>query len=187
MVLWSTFFGVAFALNAWIGLPIVEQFGLPAYFALHGTLMLVIAVLIGLCRIRVDLAQSGVGDWGLSALINAHVQTYRSPFISAPGIGWFFYTLTFVSLLAILPGRLPEDLSAPIAALMPLAGIVLSWVAVPLLLNVMSSIAVVNLGFGLGIAAIAAAFLGLPLPVVCIWLFAVLGLVQGGALPPCPI
>ena len=26
MVLWSTFFGVAFALNAWIGLQIVDQF-----------------------------------------------------------------------------------------------------------------------------------------------------------------
>lgn len=185
MVLWSTFFGVAFALNAWVGLPIVGQFGLPAFFALHGILMLLMAGLIAACRIRVELGHSTF-QWGMADIISAHVQTYRSAFVPAPAIGWFFYTLTFVSLLAILPGRLPEDVSASVAGLMPLAGIVLSWLAVPLLLTVMSCVAVVVLGFCLGIAAIIAAFLGLPLPIVCIALFAVLGLVQGGSFAAVP-
>ncbi|WP_170330678.1 MFS transporter [Ruegeria arenilitoris] len=186
MVLWSTFFGVAFAMNAWFGLPFVDQFGLPAYFALHGALMLVMAGLIGLCRLKVCIGSSEGASWGLSAFVDAHLRTYRSPFISAPALGWFFYTLTFVSLLAILPGRLPEEQGASVAALMPLAGIVLSWLLVPILLTVFSCVTVVNLGFGLGIVAILSLFMGAPLALVCIALFAVLGLVQGGSFAAVP-
>ncbi|MEX0307768.1 MAG: MFS transporter [Ruegeria sp.] len=186
MVLWSTFFGVAFALNAWLGLPIVDRFGIPAYFALHGALMLSVAGLIMLSRLKTDLGLSDGMSWGLSSVLDIHLKTYRSPFISAPAIGWFFYTLTFVSLLAILPGRLPEDQGASIAALMPLAGIVLSWLLVPFLLTVLSCVTVVNLGFGLGTLTIIALFLGAPLAFGCIALFAVLGLVQGGSFAAVP-
>ncbi|KIC42886.1 hypothetical protein RA27_06040 [Ruegeria sp. ANG-R] len=186
MVLWSTFFGVAFALNAWLGLPIVGRFGLSAYFALHGVLMVLVAGLIALSKLRTDINLSGDMGWGLSAFLDVHLRTYRSPFVSAPAIGWFFYTLTFVSLLAILPGRLPEDQGASIAALMPLAGIVLSWLLVPFLLTRLSCVSVVNLGFGLGILAIIALFLGAPLAFGCIALFAVLGLVQGGSFAAVP-
>lgn len=186
MVLWSAFFGVAFALNAWIGLPIVWQFGLPTYFATHGILMLLITGAIATCRLNVVPGPPAAFDWSLTAVIGAHTRTYRSAFISAPAIGWFFYTLTFVSLLAILPGRLPENLSASVSGLMPLAGIVLSWLAVPTLLSFMSCVSVVVLGFGLGIVAIIGAFLGLPLAIVCVALFAVLGLVQGGSFAAVP-
>lgn len=186
MVLWSTFFGVAFALNAWFGLPIVDRFGLPAYFALHGGLMLVIAAMITLSKIRVDMGPVDETGRGWSAFLDAHIRTYRSPFISAPAIGWFFYTLTFVSLLAILPGRLPEGQGASVAALMPLAGIALSWLLVPVLLNLFSCITVVNLGFGSGIIAICALFMGAPLALVCVALFAVLGLVQGASFAAVP-
>ncbi len=186
MVLWSTFFGVAFALNAWFGLSIVDRFGIPAYFALHGGLMLLIAGVIALTQanIEVERVDSGVAGW--AAFLSAHAKTYGSPFISAPAIGWFFYTLTFVSLLAILPGRLPEGQGASVATLMPLAGIVLSWLLVPLLLTVFSCITVVNLGFALGMMAIVALFVGVPLAVVCVGLFAVLGLVQGGSFAAVP-
>ncbi len=186
MVLWSTFFGVAFALNAWVGLPIVDRLGLPTYFAMHGGLMLLIAALIALSNLKTDMGQTESTGWGLFAFLDVHIRTYRSPFISAPAIGWFFYTLTFVSLLAILPGRLPEGQGASIAALMPLAGIVLSWLLVPLLLTVLSCVSVVNLGFMLGIATIIALFLGAPLTFGCIALFAVLGLVQGGSFAAVP-
>lgn len=186
MVLWSTFFGVAFALNAWIGLPLVEHFGLPFFFALHGGLMIAIAGLILLCGLKVQLSQD-VAPWRWAELFEVHLRTYRSPFVSAPAIGWFFYTLTFVSLLAILPGRLPEGHAATVAGLMPLAGIVLSWLAVPILLYRMSCVAVVNLGFALGIISIVGVFLGVPLELVCICLFAVLGLVQGGSFAAVPI
>ncbi|WP_299946390.1 MFS transporter [uncultured Ruegeria sp.] len=186
MVLWSTFFGVAFALNAWIGLPIVDRFGLTSYFALHGFLMLLIAGLIASSGLKSHTDQSIGMGWGISAFLNVHLRTYRSPFISAPAIGWFFYTLTFVSLLAILPGRLPEGQGASIAALMPLAGIVLSWLVVPFLLTVLSCVSVVNLGFALGILTILALFLGAPLAAGCIALFAVLGLVQGGSFAAVP-
>ncbi|WP_170413768.1 MFS transporter [Ruegeria atlantica] len=186
MVLWSSFFGVAFAMNAWIGLPFVDQFGLAAYFGLHGGLMLATAVLIVLARLQLDMHPPETVHWNLRYIAQVHLQTYRSAFVAAPALGWFFYTLTFVSLLAILPGQLPEATQASIAGLMPLAGIVLSWLVVPLLLNFVTSITVVNLGFGLAILTISALFLGAPLSVVCIALFAVLGLVQGGSFAAVP-
>lgn len=186
MVLWSTFFGVAFALNAWLGLPLVENYGLSVYFALHGILMIAIAALIPILRLKV-MQTAEPAPWLWRELWAVHLRTYRSPFVSAPAIGWFFYTLTFVSLLAILPGRLPDDISATVAGLMPLAGIALSLVAVPVLLNVMSGVAVVNLGFALAILSILGVFAGLPLELACIALFAVLGLVQGGSFAAVPI
>ncbi len=186
MVLWSTFFGVAFALNAWIGLPLIARFGVSSYFLLHGFLMIGVAALIPVSRLQIQPVSEGA-PWRWRDLPGIHLRTYRSPFVSAPAVGWFFYTLTFVSLLAILPSRLPDELSAPVAGLMPLAGIVLSWLAVPFLLSVMSCIAVVNLGFGLGILSIVGAFLGVPLEIVCVCLFAVLGLVQGGSFAAVPI
>lgn len=70
---------------------------------------------------------------------------------------------------------------------MPLAGIALSLVAVPVLLNLMSGVAVVNLGFALAILSILGVFAGLPLELTCIALFAVLGLVQGGSFAVVPI
>ncbi len=186
MVLWSTFFGVAFALNAWFGIPFVNQYGLPAFFVLHGVLMMGIAALVFLFSPRIEGMSSDETNWSFASFVEANIRSYRSPFISAPAIAWLFYTLTFVSLLAILPGRLPEDVSATVAGLMPLAGIVLSWALVPLLLNFMSSVAVVNLGFGLGILTIASLSVGAPLAFGCVALFAVLGLVQGGGFSSVP-
>lgn len=181
MVLWSSFFGVAFALNAWIGLPVVEAYGLPIFFMIHGLLMLSSAALVLACRAQIEAPHHDSSFGGWRAFVGVHLRTYRSPFVSAPAIGWFFYTLTFVSLLAILPGRLPEESRAAVAGLMPLAGIALSWLAVPPLLTVMSAVAVVNLGFLLGMLTIAAGFAGLPVHMVCVALFGVLGLVQGGS------
>ncbi len=187
MVLWSSFFGVAFALNAWFGLPFLQVFGLQFYFAAHGLIMAATAALVLLCRIRVDIEIAKVSWVGWRAILDVHLATYRSAFVSAPAIGWFFYTLTFVSLLAIMPGRVPEESRAVIAALMPLAGIAVSWLVVPPLLAVMSAIAVVNLGFLFGIAILAAGFVGLPVQITCVALFAVLGLVQGGSFAAVPI
>ncbi|MEX0319658.1 MAG: MFS transporter [Ruegeria sp.] len=186
MVLWSTFFGVAFALNAWFGLPLIRVLGLPAYFTLHGVLMLLIAGALAACRLNIHFETPAARVFGLDVFIDVHRQTYRSPFIATPPIGWLFYTLTFVSLLAILPDRLPEDIRGLIAGIMPLAGIIVSWLAVPLLLSVTAGITVVSLGFGLSIVTIGLLLLGMPLPFVCVALFSALGLVQGGSFAAVP-
>lgn len=186
MVLWSSFFGVAFALNAWFGLPMIQRFGLPDYFVGHGVLMVAIAALIAVFPPVSTPIETEGQVWGIRSVYRVHLETYRSSSMSAPAIGWFFYTLTFVSLLAILPGRLPEDQSVLVASLMPLAGIVLSWIAVPVLLTFLSAVTVVNLGFGTGILTLSLLLLGAPLPVVGIGLFAVLGLVQGGSFAAVP-
>ena len=186
MVLWSSFFGVAFALNAWFGLPVIQHLGLPNYFWGHGIVMVAIAIMVWVFPPDVTPLEPEPQGWNLRSILGTHLEAYGSPKMAAPAIGWFFYTLTFVSLLAILPGLLPADQAASIASLMPLAGIVLSGVAVPLLLTCVSAVSVVNLGFGAGILAILLGLMGAPLPVVCIGLFMVLGLVQGGSFAAVP-
>jgi predicted MFS family arabinose efflux permease len=44
LTLWGTFFGVAFALLAWAGIPLVDRAGVPALFATHAAIMAVAAL-----------------------------------------------------------------------------------------------------------------------------------------------
>ena len=45
LTLWGTFFGVAFAILAWVGLPLVAAFGVSALFIAHSIYMAVFAVI----------------------------------------------------------------------------------------------------------------------------------------------
>jgi MFS family permease len=186
MALWSTFFGVAFALTAWLGLPLVAVRGPDALFAAHAGAALIVALaLVPVLRICGALGPLLVGTarearrrGGLLAL---HSRAYRSPRIAAPGLGWLFYTLTFVALLAILPGRLADEVRPTVTALMPLASIAASLFAVPLLLRVTRATTIVVLGFALAVSILLGAMLGLPLAPAAVALFAMLGLVQGAS------
>ncbi|WP_227271614.1 MFS transporter [Roseobacter weihaiensis] len=186
MALWSTFFGVSFALLAWLGLPLIESNGLSALFVLHGVFMFMIATVL-LIDLR-QVAAAGPVACGLSFrdMVENHLRAYQSPTISAPGIGWLFYTLTFVSLLAILPPLLPDAIRTGVTGLMPLASIASSLLLVPLLLRSLSSVRIVIIGFFGAILLVFLALLGAPLAVVSVALFCVLGLVQGASFSAVP-
>ncbi|MEM9013362.1 MAG: MFS transporter [Pseudomonadota bacterium] len=188
MALWSTFFGVSFALAAWLGLPLVAAFGPRALFLAHGLLMLAIALLLATVLRRARLDGRGAEEPARPgpALLAAHLRAYRSPFIAAPGIGWLFYTMTFVALLAILPERLPEGQRQSLTALLPLLGIAVSLLVAPLLLRIMGGTTIVVAGFALAAAAIASLAFGASLTLVCLALFPVLGLVQSGSFAAVP-
>jgi hypothetical protein len=115
-----------------------------------------------------------------------HIAAYRSPSTSAPAIGWFFYTLTFVALLAILPDLLPENSRHQVTGLMPLASIAVSLLVVSPLLAFLSATTIVMAGFLAACAVLALLMAGLPTPYACIALFAVLGLVQGASFAAVP-
>jgi len=46
MTLWSTFFGVAFALVAWFGISLVEAFGLESIFIIHAVMLFITAAIL---------------------------------------------------------------------------------------------------------------------------------------------
>ncbi|MEP0943900.1 MAG: MFS transporter [Rhizobiaceae bacterium] len=190
MTLWGTFFGVAFVLVAWLSEPLQAQGGLSLLFIAHGAAMLVIALLlaIGLANDGDDTAgRNGFGlSDVLSQLLAQHAISYRSPFISAPGIGWLFYTFTFVSLLTILPQLVPDHQSAWLAGLMPLVSIITSMIMVPVLLHFTSGINVTIIGLSSAMLVVVGALAGADLMLVGVALFAALGLVQGATFAAIP-
>ncbi len=185
MAFWGTFFGVAFALVAWIGLPQVDVFGIRPLFVTHGVLMLLItAILIPFLR-REDAARTATTPPQAPTIFLGLAKTFRSARIATPAVGWLFYTLTFVALLAILPGLLPVDERETIAGILPLLGIAVSLTLLPFLMRYVTASTAVMIGFG---CAFLALFLtnSLPLLVVCLVLYSVLGLVQGGGFATVP-
>lgn len=187
MTLWGTFFGVAFALVAWLGLPFVNTYGLSALFVWHGIYMLAVMICLAgafyVFKISVPQTDS---DLDLKSILKRHVTAFKSPSIFAPGIGWLFYTMTFVSLLAILPDTVPIESRATLVGISPLVSIVSSLVIVPILLTRMSAVQVIVLGFSLAVLLTALALTPISKTSIWIVLFAVLGLVQGASFAAVP-
>jgi predicted MFS family arabinose efflux permease len=183
LTLWSTFFGVAFALLAWFGLPLAARFGVPALFLAHAVFMAVCAVLLGRL-LRPDAKRTAPS--GRIDLLARHKRIYRSPVLSAPAAGWLFYTFCFVSLLTLLPPYLDPAQRALIIGAMPLVSILGSMTLGVWLLRLLSPIAVVQIGF-LGAAACAAVMSLMPgTAVLCLLIAALLGLVQGASFAAVP-
>lgn len=187
LTLWSTFFGVAFAVIAWVGLPFVDAYGLGQLFVAHGLYMLAIAASLAwafqtfdirLPRSETPLRLDTIAKW--------HWNAVRSPRISAPAWGWLFYTMTFVSLLAILPETLPANQRATLAGWLPLISIASALVLVPLLLTKFSAVRVVTVGFLLASGVLLLTFSGVSMSYIWIVLFAILGLIQGGSFAAVP-
>lgn len=179
MALWSTFFGVSFAITAWFGMPFIGTFGIDAFFLLHGALMILCAILLAPLIARngqhEDYAHGARASFGSDV-----VRAYTSPSILWPGLGWLFYTLTFLSLLTILPERLPVDGRATVTGLMPIVGIGIALTIVPLVLQRMRATTLVMTGFALAVVSVVLTAWA-PLGVLCIALYASLGLVQGAS------
>ena len=171
LTLWGTFFGVAFALLTFLGLPFASRWGVPALFAAHGIYLLAFAAILfgGLPR---DERQP-VPPIRLTDLLTKHGTIYRSPHISAPAIGWLFYTFCFVSLLTLLPPYLTPDARVWVMIAMPLVSIVSSLILGVALLRWLHPVRVIGIGF---VSAVAAALVLLAAPgnpAICLALAAI--------------
>lgn len=187
MTLWSTFFGVSFALVAWFGLPYVAANGLGNLLMGHGLFMLLVAVILGIALNVAGPPKTTVTTpFSIASVLKQHVTAYSSPTVFAPAIGWLFYTLTFVSLLAVLPELLPANSRGTIAGFMPIVSIITSLVLVSVLLTKFAATSVIIAGFVLSAAVVSLTFAGLSLPYICIALFATLGLIQGASFAAVP-
>ncbi|MEM7438509.1 MAG: MFS transporter [Pseudomonadota bacterium] len=178
MTLWGSFFGVSFAITAFVGVPLVTALGVPALFLGHGAVMLGCALV--LLALLPPVAPSRFAP-EMPGVLAQHLRIYRSPWLSAPALGWLFYTLTFVSLLAVLPRFIAESDRDFAITLMPLAGILLSLTLGVVLLRVLPATSVVIAGFGLSAVAAGAFSVWGAGAWLAVALFAVLGLIQGAS------
>lgn len=185
LTLWGTFFGVAFAAVALFAPSLITAYGLGSLALVHAIYMAVIAIVLTALLPRVD--RSDAPAWpSLTDIARRHFSVYSSPFIAAPAIGWLFYTLTFVSLLAILPPMIDPAQRAMVTAAMPLASIISSLTLGTWLLRRMSAVTIIIIGF---VLAIGLAFVLMAFGVsawLAIALFASLGLVQGASFAAVP-
>lgn len=97
MAIWATFFSLAFAISAVIFPRILAAGGLPLLFLLHGAGLAILAALVAW-----RAAPSARSPQNF-AYIAATRAAYASARLSAPGLGFVFYTFTFVALLTFLP------------------------------------------------------------------------------------
>ncbi|MEM9551058.1 MAG: MFS transporter [Pseudomonadota bacterium] len=185
LTLWGTFFGVAFTILAWAGLPIVARFGPLALFAVHGAFMAIMA--IGLQRaMRGITVTDRPAMPALTDLPSIHLQIYRSPRISAPAAGWVFYTACFVAILTVLPPFIDAEIRAFVLGAMPLASILSSLTIGVFALRHVSAVTVIMAGFVCCVLCMVWLWFAPGAPSACLALAASMGLVQGASFAAVP-
>lgn len=186
MTLWGSFFGIGFSLVTLLGVPLVEANGLSQLFAAHAIYMLLSAIVLWFL-LPADIKPTGPqASLSLSAIVREHLLIYRSPTLSAPAIGWLFYTFTFVALLTLLPNYVSAESRSLVAAAMPVASIVVSLTLGVFLLKHLSAVSTIQLGFLLASAILAALWVYPGQPQLCISLAGALGLIQGASFAAIP-
>jgi predicted MFS family arabinose efflux permease len=185
LTLWGTFFGVAFTVLVWGGIPFADRNGLSGLYLAHAAFMAVFAALLTLVLPRVQ-AEVPEGDLSVAGILRRHGTIYRSPRLSAPAIAWLSYTFTYVSLLTLLPPYIAPEWRALIVGGMPLVSIASSLTLGVWLLRRMPAVTVIVLGFaGASTAALVLAVVPGD-PLLCLALAASLGLVQGAGFAAVP-
>jgi MFS transporter, DHA1 family, inner membrane transport protein len=183
MTLWSTFFGVAFALTAFLGRPLVEAEGAQPLFIAHGGFMALAALI--LWRLIPDGRPAQPNAIARAGILEAHRRIYASPRIAAPALGFVFYTLMFVAFLTLLPDLIAPEWRYLTATVMPLISIVISLAFGVPLTRAKGAVLTVQVGLAAGALAIAAFVLsagqGVFALIAVMAISGALGLVQGGS------
>ncbi|MFN6978204.1 MAG: MFS transporter [Gemmobacter sp.] len=181
MTLWSSFFGVAYALLGLIAPPVLAAGGVPALFLGHAAWMAVLALALAAAmpRDHAVAAEPGPG-W-----IARHAAIYASPRLAAPALGFVFYAGLYIAILTLLPPMLPDRLRDPAAVGMPLASIAVSLTLGVWLLSRAAAVVVVQAGFAVALAAsilLAAGWgHGAAMLAAALVLAGALGIVQGAS------
>jgi len=150
MTLWSSFFGVTYALLALIGPPMLAGGSVTALFLTHAAWMAALALVLGAVLPPDPPAPSLTFGRGLIA---QHVDIYASPRIAAPALGFVFYTALYVAVLTLLPPLLPESQRALAAAGMPLFSIAVSLTLGVWGLRHLTAVGLVQAGYAAGVLA----------------------------------
>ena len=182
MTLWSSFFGVTYAVLALIG-PLVTPIGL---FLGHAGYMAALAVVLAVTLPK----DPRVAPAPMTNLLGQHAQIYASPRLAAPAMGFCFYTFLYVAILTLLPPETPVTHRALIAAGMPLASIAVSLTLGVRLLRRISAVHLVQYGYAAAIPGFLLLWAfwgnGAGMVVAGFWLSAALGIVQGASFASIP-
>jgi MFS family permease len=186
MTLWSSFFGVTYALLALIAPWVIAIGGAPALFLGHAGWMAGLALVLA----RVLPPDPPPPPPRGGNLLAQHAEIYASPRLAAPAMGFCFYTFLYVACLTLLPPVVPETHRALMATGMPLISIAISLTLGVRLLSRMSAVRLVQWGY----AAAAPGFLllwlfwgqGAGMVLGGLWLSAALGIVQGASFASIP-
>ncbi len=188
MTLWSSFFGLTFALMAWIGNPFAEAHGLAALFLLHAGYMAGFAVILW-AILPPDMPNLMLPLSGKNILYQ-HVVTYSSSRLATPAMGFVCYTITYVALMTLLPPLIGGPHQGFIATAMPLVSIAVSLTLGVWLLGRISAVKAVQLGFAVAVLAGVMLWLGPQNPTAltgaALVMAGALGLVQGASFAAIP-
>lgn len=186
MTLWSSFFGVTYALLAILAPPLVQAGGAPALFLAHAGWMAGLAVILALTLPPDPQARPAP----MGNLWAEHRGIYTSPFVAAPAMGFWFYTFLYVACLTLLPPETPAAQRALMAGGMPLISIAVSLTLGVRLLRHMSAVRLVQWGFAAALPGFALLWLfwgqGWGMVLGGFWLSAALGIVQGASFASIP-
>ena len=188
MSLWSSVFGVSFALTAWAGGTMVDLLGPHTLFLALAALMALVSLALDQMIPEFDDAP-GTDGLTLPSLIAQHRRIYASPRIAAPALGFVFYTSLYVAVLTLMPPQFTPNERIVIATVMPLLSTAISLSLGVWLLSRLSAVSVVQIGFG--VAALAGgtvwAFWGSGFEFwAALVLAGALGLVQGASFASVP-
>jgi len=101
MGLWSTFFGIAFSVMAWIGNPILELYSSSMLFLIHAIFMAIILIILFFLIKQISIP---INDNNKISFIDAHKKVYSNWRRFSPGILFFFHTFMYIALFTFLPG-----------------------------------------------------------------------------------
>jgi len=101
MGLWSSFFGVAFSITAWIGKPVFELYSVYALFLIHALLMTILLIALILLLKKMNIRHT---EEEQVPFFVAHKNVYSNWRTFSPGLLFLFHTFMFMALLTFLPG-----------------------------------------------------------------------------------
>ncbi|WP_321572990.1 MFS transporter [Tabrizicola oligotrophica] len=180
MTLWSSFFGVAYAVLFYVGPDLLADHGPGLLFGLHAIWMAVAALVLWLL-LPGEGGQAQVKR--RASLWAEHRAIYASPRLAAPAMGFVCYTVTYVAVLTILPAQM-GDMGGFIGVAMPLVSIAVSLTLGIWLLGRMSAVRLVQRGFAAAMLAAGGLWLswgGGLASVFALGVAASLGIVQGAS------
>ena len=186
MTLWSSFFGVTYAVLALLAPLLLAAYGAAGVFVAHAVWMAGMGVCLALL-LPDDPPAPQIARIGI---LEQHLAIYASPRLSAPALGFFCYTFLYVAVLTLVPPDVPVSQRALAAAGMPLISIALSLTLGVWLLGRMSAVRLVQLGYLAAVPGfvVLALFWGQGTGMVlgALWVAAALGIVQGASFAAIP-
>jgi len=149
MTLWSSFFGVTYAILFFVGPDIVAGGGAAGLFGLHALWMAAFAPVMWWLLPQDSPFEGRARRGGLMA---QHRAIYASPYQGAPAMGFACYTFTYVAVLTLLPAQM-GDMGVFVGVAMPLVSILVSLTLGVWLLARVTAVHMVQMGFAVAVVA----------------------------------